>query len=148
MAVGNDGNGRMRWEWKVRFQSGLHYKSKLGCFVPVQLKGELPFSWFFQTVRRKSNARKRDKKEPVEVPRTGPRAKQSKVAWRALQLAMSLACTGEMKTNVCWIFIFFKEKVDNTKFLKWLWNLAALLILTCSLLWWGSFLWLMKFNLC
>ena len=29
-----------------------------------------------------------------------------------------------------------------------LWNLAALLILTCSFSWWGSFLWLMKFNLC
>ena len=28
-----------------------------------------------------------------------------------------------------------------------LWNLAVLLILTRSLSWWGSFLWLMKFNL-
>ena len=45
-------------------------------------------------------------------------------------------------------FQVFQMSVILRHFGQQLWNLAALLILTCSLSWWGSFLWLMKFNLC
>ena len=45
-------------------------------------------------------------------------------------------------------FRVFKMSAISRVFGLQLWNLAALLILTCSLSWWGLFLWFMKFNLC
>ena len=45
-------------------------------------------------------------------------------------------------------FRVFQMSTISRVFGLQLWNLAALLILTCSFSWWGSLLWSMKFNLC
>ena len=57
------------------------------------------------------------------------------------------------KRNASWMHLARAKRVKSPPaiprvFGLQLWNLAVLLILTCSFSWWGSFLWFMKFNLC
>ena len=50
-------------------------------------------------------------------------------------------------TLVSYFWVFQMSTISRVSALQ-LWNLAVFLILTRSFSWWGSFLWLMKFNLC
>ena len=118
-------------------QSGTDWLSCLQHFSTVQNKR----SSGTRAVWPENEGNKKCMKYLSDISKRQPDVCGRLLSWRMLwdawlQYIMSL------------IFVFKKMSSIPDVFGLQLWNLAVLLILTCSFSWWGSFLWLMKFNLC